>query len=61
MHGQLYLAVFHIYGSRIHCSLVVKGNIYDPVNNYSYVEDTKVSVSIKNKCQQMHIKRDISL
>jgi len=25
----------------------VKGNLYDPVNNYNYVEDTKVSVSIK--------------
>jgi len=34
--------------------VTIKGNIYDPVNNYSYVEDTKVSVSIKktnaNKC-----------
>ena len=32
----------------------LKGNIYYPVNNYNYVEDTKVSVSIKktngNKC-----------
>ena len=26
----------------------VKVNIYDPVNNYNYVEDTKVNVSIKN-------------
>jgi len=25
----------------------IKGNIYDPVNNFKYVEDTKVSVSIK--------------
>jgi len=42
--------------------VTIKGNIYDPVNIYSYVEDTKVSVSIKkNKCQQMHIERDISI
>jgi len=25
----------------------LKGNIYYPVNNYNYVEDIKVSVSIK--------------
>jgi len=40
--------------------LTVKGVIYDPVKNYTYVVDTKVSVSIKktnaNKCT---IKRDI--
>ena len=34
----------------------VKVSIFDLDNNYNYVEDTKVSVSIK-KCQQMHIKK----
>ena len=32
----------------------------DSFTNYNYVGNTKVSVSIKNLCQQMHIKRDIS-
>ena len=26
-----------------------KGNIYDPVNNYNYVEDTEVSASISTQ------------
>jgi len=26
---------------------IVKGSRYDPVNNYNYVEDTNLSVSIK--------------
>jgi len=30
----------------------LKGGSFDPVNNYNYVEDTKVSVLIKKtKCQ----------
>ena len=32
----------------------------DSSTNYNYEGNTKVSVSIKKKCQQMHIKRDIS-
>ena len=28
-------------------SILLKVNTYDPVNNYNYVEDIKVSVSIK--------------
>jgi len=32
----------------------------DSFTNYNYVGNTKVSVSIKKLCQQMHIKRDIS-
>ena len=40
----------------------IKGNLFDPDNNYNYVEETKVSVSIKkNLCQQMDFKCDISI
>jgi len=46
---------------KISLPFFIKGNIYDPVNNANYVEDTKVSVLFKNKYQQMHTKRDISI
>jgi len=41
--------------------ICLKECMFDSVTNYNYVGDTKVSVSIKKLCQQMHIKRDISI
>ena len=38
----------------------LKGELSDAFTNYNNVGNTKVSVSIKKTCQQMHIKRDIS-
>ena len=40
----------------------LKEYMSDSVTNNNYVGNTKVSVMIKkNLCQQMHIKRDISI
>jgi len=39
----------------------IKGTIYDPVNKYNYVKDTKVGVSIGKLMPKMHINRDISI
>ena len=34
---------------------IFKGNIYDTVNIYNYVEDAKVSVSIKKRPMATHV------
>ena len=36
---------------------MLQGNIYEPVNSYSYVEDTKVSISIKKTTNKYTLKQ----
>ena len=44
--GNVLINIRQVWSQFFNLSHQLKGNIYNPVNNYNYVEDTKVGVSI---------------